>query len=124
MRSLLVVVALVALCCGSAQAAGLQLPIDGATAVWIQPLDASPGGMGAAMSLTLPAKIVGDTVSQWVKLEIVVHPEGDQVRVDPGLSLSLTTDIGVPVKVGILALPLTQYKIGWFVGLELFKAEL
>lgn len=120
---MVVAVLAVLLCaCGSAQAAGLQLPVEGATAVWIQPLEASPGSMGAALSLTLPERIVGETVAEWIKFEIIVHPEAGQVRVDPGVSLSLKSDVGIPVKVGIVLLPLTDYKIGWFVGAEIYSA--
>ena len=106
-----------------AQAAGLELPIEGGTAVWIQPLDGSAGSMGAALSLTLPEKYVGEVVSGLIRLDVIVHPEGGQVRVDPGLSISLETDVGIPVKVGIVALPLTDYKVGWFVGATIFQTS-
>jgi len=105
---------------GTAQAAGLDLPVEGGSAVWIQPLDGSAGSMGAAISLRLPQKVVGATVADLLKLEVVIHPQTGQVRIDPGLSLTLTTDVGIPVKVGILALPLTDYKVGWMVGAQVF----
>lgn len=120
MKIALVVVVLLALC-GSAQAAGLQMPLEGASAVWIQPLDGSPGSMGAAMSLTLPERVVGELVSEWIKFEVIIHPSGEQVRVDPGLSLSLKTDVGLPIKVGLVALPLADAKVGWFVGAEIYS---
>ena len=124
MKTLLGVLALVVLCVVPAQAAGLDLPIEGASAVWIQPFDGSPGSMGAALSLTLPERIVCETVADLLKFDVLIHPEGAQVRVDPALSLSLTTDVGIPVKVGIAVLPMTEYKVGWFVGATVFSTPI
>jgi len=104
-----------------ASAAGVDLPVEGGSAVWLQPLDGTPGSMGAAIALTLPEKIVGETVADLVKFEIVIHPEGGVVRIDPGLSVSLKTEIGIPVKFGLVALPLTQYKVGYLVGAQIFQ---
>ena len=108
-------------CCMNADAAGIELPVTGGTAVWMQPLDATPGSLGAAVSLLLPEKIVGEAVASLITLDIIVHPEGDAVRIDPGLSIALKTDIGIPVRIGLVFLPLTQYKVGGFVGAQIFQ---
>jgi hypothetical protein len=107
---------------GAAQAAGLQLPIDGATGVWIQPWDGTPGTMGATVSLVPPEKIVGEIAANLLRVEVVFHQEGPQVRVDPGFSATFKKDIGIPVKLGLVALPLTKYKAGWVIGAELYTA--
>ena len=104
-----------------ASAAGIDLPVTGGTAVWLQPFDATSGSAGAALSLLLPEKIVGETVASLITLDIIVHPEGGAMRIDPGLSIALKTDVGIPVKVGIVMLPLTQYKFGGFVGMQIFQ---
>lgn len=123
MKSLLVALVVVVLCaCGQGMAAGVELPIEGATAIWIQPLDSTPGTLGASLSLTLPQKIVGETIADLVKFEVVAHQEGEQVRIDPGLSVSLKTNVGIPVKAGLVALPLTDYKIGGMIGAEVYSS--
>lgn len=120
-RLLLLCVVLCCCCCVDADAAGIDLPVTGGTAVWMQPFDATPGSMGAAVSLMLPEKIVGETIASLITLDIIVHPEGGAVRIDPGLSIALKTDIGIPVKIGVVFLPLTQYKFGGFVGMQIFQ---
>ncbi len=128
MKTRLLVVLAVLLCCccflSRADAAGIEMPLEGATAVWIQPLDSTPGTYGATATLTLPEKFVGQTIADLIKFEAVIHQEGGQVRIDPGLSLSPKTDIGIPVKVGVLALPMTKYKVGWFVGATIVQITL
>jgi len=121
MRAVLLAVVVLALCAVPAMAAGVDLPVTGGTAVWLQPFDATPGSAGAAISLLLPEKIVGETVAELIAFDIIVHPEGDAVRIDPGLSISLKTDLGVPIKVGLVLLPLTDYKFGGFVGMQIFQ---
>lgn len=126
MKKLCVVLGIAAMMFGlaaPAMAAGATLPVEGGSAVWVQPIGGEPGSMGATISLTLPS-FVGTDVRKYLKAEIVVHSEGSQVRVDPGLSLSLTTDVGIPVKVGLVALPLTRYKVGWIVGATIFQTTI
>jgi len=53
---------------------------------------------------------------------VVAHQEGEQVRIDPGLGLMLKTTIGIPVKAGLVALPLTEYKIGGMIGAEVYSS--
>jgi hypothetical protein len=122
MKWMLVAVALALLWAGNAQAAGLQLPIEGATGVWIQPWDGTPGTLGGTISLIPPEKIVGETAAQLLRIEVVAHQEGAQVRIDPGVSATLKKDIGIPVKLGVVALPLTEYKAGWLIGAELYSS--
>ena len=120
MKAVLLAAVVLALTCGVAGAEGVALPVEGGSAVWLQPLDGSPGSLGAAISLILPEKIVGETVADLIRFEVVIHNEYNAVRIDPGLSISLTTDVGIPVKVGLVALPLTEYKVGYLVGAQIF----
>ena len=121
MRAILLAMVVLALTCGVANAEGVALPVEGGSAVWLQPLDGSAGSLGVTISLILPEKIVGETVADLIRFEVVVHPEYNVVRIDPGLSVSLTTDLGIPVKFGLVALPLTEYKVGYIVGAQIFQ---
>jgi hypothetical protein len=117
---LVVVVLLV--CAAPAAAQGITLPVEGATAVWVQPFGGEPGSYGAAVSIRGPDLDVGGfNLAEFIKAELVFHQVGERIDIDPGLSLALQTDVGVPVKVGLMYLPLAKYKSGWFVGVEVFS---
>jgi len=119
------VVVLLLLCAAPAAADGVPMPVEGATAVWIQPFGGEPGSYGASMSIRGPDVHVGAyNLADVIKAELVFHQVDERIDIDPGLSLTLRTEMGLPVKVGLVYLPLAKYKSGWMVGVEIFQAEI
>jgi len=123
---LVLVVMCLALVMVPAQAA-TGLPIGSVDAVWVQPLDGSPGQTAGALGLKWPdlGSVKLDTlpVFSTIKPQVIIANGNPGVSVLPGLAAVVETETAVKLKAGIVYLPTTKYKAGWFIGAQVLAVS-
>ena len=116
----------------AAQSPGL--PLAAIDAVWVQPLDGSAGFAAATIGLKWPCIGAVDLdslpVLSTIKPQLLLGSNGGDglplglAKINPGIAALVETEAGLRFKAGLVYLPVTRYRLGWFVGANLLNFPL